>query len=185
MAKTRLDPYHSKRQKDLLNQLRLIRLREVKAWFIIRELSLLLIFLGVLYAISYANRDIEQSHQMVHYLRREFLSPDRRYRKQPNSGHENLIHFSETIQSIDDYWNWLELIFPVTYERTLWKDSEKNRTWLLQHTRANRVIGWPVLRQLRVKNGEYLRMFFSKSKKRMFSFRFMSTQSSSRSNGSR
>ncbi|CAF1236168.1 unnamed protein product [Adineta ricciae] len=152
LAKTRLDSYHSKRQKDLLNHLRLIRLREVKAWFILRELSLLLIFLAVLYAISYANRDIEQSHRMVHYLRREFLSPDRRYGKQPNSGHKNVTHISETIRSIDDYWKWLELVFPIKYHKTMWKYKENSRTLLLQHTRANHVIGWPILRQLRVKN---------------------------------
>ncbi|UJR25593.1 hypothetical protein I4U23_006937 [Adineta vaga] len=152
LAKTRLDPYHARRQKEFLDNLRAMRLKEVKAWFILRELALLLVFLGTLYAISYANRDVAKSHQMVNYLQREFLKPDRRYVNKSNSAERKSIYITDNIQTIDEYWKWLEEVFPTKYEKMLWKDNINNKRLLNQNTRTNRIIGWPSLRQLRVKN---------------------------------
>jgi hypothetical protein len=128
-------------------------LKEVKAWFILRELFFLLLFLGVLYAISFANRDVGNAHRMVNYLRREFLKIDHAYPYKYHSTAEKKIYVFENIRSIEDYWNWLENVFAWNYNKTKWNDQIKSRR--LNYTRTNKVIGFPTLRQLRVKNGNY------------------------------
>jgi hypothetical protein len=127
--------------------------KEVKAWFILRELCLLLVFLGVLYAISFANRDVENAHRIVNYLRREFLKSDYQYHYQ--FGHKRQSYKFENIKSVDVYWEWLEDVFVYKYLGTRWTDKGKSRATILQYNRTNKIIGWPVLRQLRVKDGKY------------------------------
>ena len=150
LAKTRLDPYRSRREKLALKKFRELRLKEMKAWFILRELFFILLFLSVLYAITFANHDVSNSHQMVKYLRREFLE---REPLQPLTYHvkmeETHGYMFEHIQTMDEYWSWLETIFVNRYIETIWHDKIVN-TSRLQRTR---IIGYPTLRQLRVKNG--------------------------------
>ncbi|CAF3361707.1 unnamed protein product [Rotaria sp. Silwood1] len=152
LAKTRLDPYRAKREKAALKNLREIRLKEVTSWLILRELFFLLLFLGVLYAISFVNRDIDDAHQMVNYLRREFLKIDYHYSDKYKSGQKKNSYVFENINSIKDYWYWLENIFVNKYLETCRNDRTTNNTHLLKNTQTNRIIGWPTLRQLRVKN---------------------------------
>jgi hypothetical protein len=157
LGKTRLDPYRVKREKLALKKLREIRMKEVKAWFILRELFYLLLFLGILYAVSFANRDVVHAHQMVNYLRREFLVRDHHYQYNYTvKKNEKNSYVFENIHSIEDYWNWLENSFVSKILQTRWKDFKNaNRTSLSNSTRKNKLIGNPILRQLRVKNGKY------------------------------
>ncbi|CAF3678781.1 unnamed protein product [Rotaria sordida] len=152
LAKTHLDAYRIKREKQSLKKLREIRLKEVKSWFILRELFFLLLFLGILYAISFANRDVEHAHQMVKYLRHDFLKIDYRYSYKNKLGQKKNIYIFENINSIKDYWNWLENIFIDKYFEIQWNDCATNKTSILRNTQTNNIIGWPILRQLRVKN---------------------------------
>jgi hypothetical protein len=130
-------------------------LKEVKAMFILRELFLLLLFLGVLYAISFANRDSNNAHQMVNYLHREFSKIDYYYPNKYSSEQKEKSYSFQDMNSIDEYWNWLEKVFIDKYLQAVWTDNTKNTAYLQQQTRTNKVIGWPTLRQLRVKNGKY------------------------------
>lgn len=123
----------------------------MKAWFILRELFFLLLFLGVLYAISFANRDVESAHHMVNYLRKEFLQVDYNSEYRLKERKKNFMF--ENIQTMEDYWQWLENVFVDKYLPTKWNDTQKNKTLLSKYNRANKIIGWPILRQLRVKNG--------------------------------
>ncbi len=156
LGKTRLDPYRAKREKLALKKLREIRLKEVKAWFILRELFFLLLFLGILYAICFANRDVVNGHHMVNYLQRDFLGQDYLYQYRyivKKDGKRNYIF--DNIHNIDDYWNWLEKVFVWKYLKTRWSDKVMNKNRTLNNTRTNIIIGNPILRQLRVKNGKY------------------------------
>jgi len=130
-------------------------LKEVKAMFILRELFLLLLFLGVLFAISFANRDTNNAHQMVNYLQREFVKIDYYYPYKYSSEQKENSYSFQDMNSIDEYWNWLEEVFVNKYLQVVWTDKTMNKTYLQQPNRKNRVIGWPTLRQLRVKNGKY------------------------------
>ena len=130
-------------------------MKEVKSWLILRELFFHLLFLGVLYAIAFSNRDVENAHRMVNYLRHEFLKVDYHPQYEPVLRGKKHSYVFENIKSIEDYWNWLENIFIIRYEKTRWIDSSTNKTRLLENSRALRTLGWPILRQLRVKNGRY------------------------------
>ena len=139
-----------------MKELRATRLQEIHAAFTLRELGLLLVFLGTLYTISYANRDVTNAYRMVYYLRHQFLQID--------FGHKFLFHVNvksstyvfENIRSTPDYWEWLENIFLKRIQETAWDDKiSESKNKLLMHNRTNRIIDWPVLRQLRVKNGKF------------------------------
>ncbi len=134
-------------------------MKEVKAWFILRELFFLLLFLGILYTISFANRDVQNAHRMVNYLRREFLQMDYRHQYEYSLHDMEKKYIFENIRSIDDYWEWLENIFVKKYNQTRWNDYYKNyindKSQILRNPRTNKIIGRPMLRQLRVKNGKY------------------------------
>jgi len=133
-----------------------MRLKEVKAWFILRELFFLLLFLGILYAISFANRDVENAHRMVNYLRKQFLKIDYHYQYEYSLPEDKTSYVFENIQSIEDYWKWLEDVFAYRYNETVWQDNNiKSKSILQRNTRTNKIIGYPTLRQLRVKNGKY------------------------------
>ncbi len=134
-------------------------MKEVKAWFILRELFFLLLFLGILYAISFANRDVHNAHRMVNYLRREFLQMDYRHQYEYNLKDMEKKYIFENIRSIDDYWDWLENVFVKKYNQIKWNDNDKkyinDKSQGLRNPRTNKIIGWLTLRQLRVKNGKY------------------------------
>lgn len=122
----------------------------MKAWFILRELFLILLFLGVLYAITFANHDVSNARRIVKYLRGEFLEIDQ---AGPLQGHEKTGektgYIFDHIRTMDDYWKWLENIFVHRYLEINWRTTkEGDRELGVYH-----IIGIPILRQLRVKNG--------------------------------
>ncbi|CAM2704040.1 unnamed protein product [Rotaria socialis] len=152
LAKIHLDPSRAKREKAALKILRENRLKEMKSWAILRELFFLLLFLGVLYAISFANRDVGSAHHMVDHLRKEYLGSDlSRGFERSKRGNKYAV-VSGSILSVVDYWKWLQDDFPNKYILTRWNDYSTTAKVLQKMTKTNRVIGWPTLRQLRVKN---------------------------------
>lgn len=132
------------------------RLKEIHSWFILRELCVLLVFLGTLYAICYAQRDVTNASRMVHYLRHQFLQVDYALKHQFHhvKKHREKGYVFENIRSVHDYWQWLENIFLERIEDTIWDDKTTSRRRLQMVNRTNRLIDWPVLRQLRVKKGK-------------------------------
>lgn len=156
LARTRLDPQRPKREQTRLRQLRELRMKEIHSWFILRELFLLLLFLGALYAISFANRNVSEAHRIVNHLRHHFLDHDMFHAHNYSGAVQNKMYVFSNIRSINDYWSWIEKIFVPRVQEVLWSDGKQNRTFWLQHDRTNLMIGWPRLRQLRVKNGRNL-----------------------------
>lgn len=122
----------------------------MKAWFILRELSLLLLFLSVLYAITFANHDVSNARRIVQYLRGKFLELDlEQSSEQHGKTQAKKGYMFDHIQTMDDYWKWLETIFVHRYLEINWKFTRKNSSELGVYD----IIGIPILRQLRVKNG--------------------------------
>lgn len=128
-------------------------MKEVKAWFILRELFFLLLFLGVLYAISFANRDIHNAHHMVRYLRHEFLEVDYIYEYKYRVREKKNTFVFDNIKSFDDYWHWLNEVFTPRYLQII-SPSTNNYARRKVDNRTIVPIGYPALRQLRVKNGQ-------------------------------
>lgn len=128
----------------------------MKSWSILRELFFLLLFLGVLYAISFANRDVNRAHDMVNYLRHEFLKVQLNYKQLELSREKRQRYTYENMNSTETYWYWLENVFLPEYLQTRWSDNTGNMSRLYETNRANRILDWPTLRQLRVKNGIFL-----------------------------
>ncbi|CAF3768567.1 unnamed protein product [Rotaria magnacalcarata] len=153
LAKIHLDPSRAKREKAALKILRKNRLKEMESWAILRELFILLLFLGVLYAISFANRDVGSAHRMVDYLRKQYLGPNHSRGFERTKIGKKDAAMVESIPSVADYWKWLQNDFPNKYILTRWNDKSTTKKALQKMTQTNRVIGWPILRQLRVKNG--------------------------------
>ncbi|CAF2051343.1 unnamed protein product [Rotaria magnacalcarata] len=153
LAKIHLDPSRAKREKAALKILRKNRLKEMESWAILRELFILLLFLGVLYAISFANRDVGSAHRMVDYLRKQYLDPNHSRGFERTKIGKKDAAMVESIPSVADYWKWLQNDFPNKYILTRWNDKSTTKKALQKMTQTNRVIGWPILRQLRVKNG--------------------------------
>jgi hypothetical protein len=92
---------------------------------------------------------------MVNYLRREFLQIDYHYQYEYDSIGKEKSYIFENIRSIKDYWKWLEQIFTKKYCKTTWRDNKNEKSQILANNRTNKIIGLPMLRQLRVKNGKY------------------------------
>ncbi|UJR27664.1 hypothetical protein I4U23_008944 [Adineta vaga] len=111
-------------------------------WKYIRNMCINIIFVVILYIVSYTNRDSNAIHQ-VHHLRNLFLDS----RSSSNN-------FTEII-SIDDYWSWLQAIFISNIRNQSWYNGDvvKNMTDFL-NDKSNRIIGWATMRQLRLKLDE-------------------------------
>ncbi|CAF1677263.1 unnamed protein product, partial [Adineta ricciae] len=116
------------------------RLHEIEMWSVIRQISLYICFISVLYVVIYSNRNTSAFYQ-VNHLRKYFL----------NSRHEDL-DFTK-ISTIDQYWNWLDNSFIGNLRAQEWYngDPPRNLTGFIDD-KSNRLIGWATMRQLRVKS---------------------------------
>ncbi|CAF1671065.1 unnamed protein product, partial [Adineta ricciae] len=116
------------------------RLKEIQMWSIIREFGTYLVFLILIFLISFANRE-QNSFLQVNHLRNYFLNTiqlDNNYPK---------------ISTIDQCWEWIENIFASKMRIQPWYNSDvpQNLTGYI-NDKSNRIIGWSVMRQLRVKS---------------------------------
>jgi polycystin 1L2 len=116
------------------------RLKEIHMWSILREIFTYLCFLILLYTITYSNQN-SNSYFQVDHLRKYLF----------NSG-ENDFDYSK-ISTINDYWNWLEGSFVSNIHAQEWYngDSPRNLSGFI-NDKTNRLIGWPMMRQLRIKS---------------------------------
>ncbi|UJR10866.1 hypothetical protein I4U23_015053 [Adineta vaga] len=122
------------------------RLREIQMWSSIRELFVFSCYLSILYAITYADRN-PYSQAQVHHLKSFFLNL-----------HSSTQSYVE-ILTVDDYWKWLEYSFVLNIRAQSWYngDSPHHLTGFI-NDKVNRLIGWPVIRQLRIKSDSKCRV---------------------------
>ncbi|CAF1375842.1 unnamed protein product [Adineta ricciae] len=132
-------PVHCLNEGEIV-RLRNERLRQMQMWSVIHEIMLRACFLSVVYVLIYSSRDSNAFHQ-VHHLRRYFLNPtqaDLDYTK---------------ISTVDQYWHWLEKSFVDDLRAQQWYNGDPPRylTGFIDD-KANRLIGWATMRQLRVRS---------------------------------
>ncbi|CAF3412739.1 unnamed protein product, partial [Rotaria socialis] len=146
----RLNPVRAQWEEMNLEKARHNRLIEIQTWNILREILIVILFLSCLYAITYANRDVENSRMMVKHLR-NYLLEDNLDRTRLFSK-KNLHNSFEQINTFDEYWSWLKTKFLVRLRAQQWYNGgvPKDLAGYL-NDKSNRMIGWASIRQLRVK----------------------------------
>ncbi|CAF1043359.1 unnamed protein product [Rotaria sordida] len=131
-------PANRLNENELANA-RQYRLKEIQMWSIIREFFIYLTFLTLICIIAYSNRDYN-SFLQVHHLRKYFLN-------------SRQINYDYTkISTINEYWKWLENSFVSNLRAQQWynDDTLRNLNGYI-NDKSNRIIGWSIMRQLRVK----------------------------------
>ncbi|CAF1622969.1 unnamed protein product [Adineta ricciae] len=115
------------------------RLKELRMWSIIRETTIYICFIALLYIVIYSHDQTDPSLQ-VHHFRRYFL----------NSRQSDCDYTQ--ISTVDDYWKWLQESFVVNLRAQRWYNGEtpRNLSGYL-NDKANRLIGWATMRQLRIR----------------------------------
>jgi hypothetical protein len=91
---------------------------------------------------------------MVKYLRHQFLRVDYDHQYKYSVQKQKKSYIYENIRSIDDYWDWFKNVFAVKYPETLRNVTAEKAAPSTAIYRTNTIVGWPTLRQLRVKNGK-------------------------------
>ena len=116
------------------------RWREVQMWSIIREALTYLGFFILLCVITYSN-DRSNAYFQVNHLRKYFINSTE-------------IRSDEIpISTIHEYWNWLEGSFVGKMRAQQWYNGDAPRYLAgFIEDKNNRLIGWPTMRQLRVKS---------------------------------
>ncbi|CAF3833588.1 unnamed protein product [Adineta steineri] len=108
-------------------------------WSIIKEILTYLCFICLLYVICFSNTNPNGFYQVQH-LESFFLNT-----RQVDQDYT-------TITTIDDYWNWLENSFAENSRAQQWYNGEAPRNLSgFVNDKSNRLIGWIIMRQLRVK----------------------------------
>ena len=126
--------------KEELVYARQERWKDIHMWSIIRESLTYLCFLILLCLITYSH-DRSNAYFQVNHLRKYFLN-------------STDIRTDEIrISTIHEYWNWLEGSFVGKMRAQEWYngDAPRNLAGFIDD-KNNRLIGWPTMRQLRVKS---------------------------------
>jgi len=116
------------------------RLKEIQMWSIIREFLLYILFLVVLFFATYSSLNPNASYQVRH-MKQLFLNT-----------REYQYDYTKVV-TVSQYWSWLNNIFAENLRAQRWYNQE------LPHDlsgfiadRTNRLIGWAVMRQLRIRS---------------------------------
>ena len=123
------------------------RLKEMQMWSIVREFFAYMAFLSLLFLLAYSNGNPNAFYQVQHL--------------------RNTFHNSRQINTIDQYWNWLEHSFVTKLRAQSWYNGQapRNLSGFLDD-KTHRLIGWATMRQLRVRSdschvGKSLQTMFS------------------------
>ncbi|CAF1492760.1 unnamed protein product [Adineta ricciae] len=119
---------------------RLQRTKEVYMWSIIREVLTSIGFLIILCFFTYSNHD-QNSFFQVNHLRKLFLNS------------RQIDNAYTQITTIEQYWSWLETSFASNLRAQQWYNDDQ--PYFLNgfvNDKSNRLIGWAIMRQLRVKS---------------------------------
>lgn len=128
-------------------------LKEKKAMAILREIFVYSIFLFVLFLVSFTNKDLN-SFMYQKQVQRMF----------------NLKSLENVLQ-IDDIWEWTKKSFVPAF-----KNDKELKNFMLDKTSF--IIGKPMIRQLRIKNGKikkitfYYHKFLAKKNEDILSYEF-------------
>ena len=116
------------------------RLKEIQMWSIIREFLSYILFLAVLFFVAYSSLNPNASYQVRH-MKQLFLNT-----------REYQYDYTKVV-NVSQYWSWLNNIFAENLRAQRWynQESPRNLSGFLAD-RANRLIGWAVMRQLRVQS---------------------------------
>ena len=121
--------------KDEIKISREFRLKEIEMWAILRETFTSILFLILLCFIVYSNRNFDPYLQVRH-LKKFFLK---------NS--------FEKILTVEDYWNWIERKFVSNLRAQEWYNGDIPRYLNgFLNDKTNRLIGWGIMRQLRIQS---------------------------------
>ncbi|CAF1263903.1 unnamed protein product [Adineta steineri] len=116
------------------------RLKEIQMWTIIREYLIYFIFAILVFVITYSNRE-QHSFYQVNHLRAYFLN-----QRQTTADYTN-------INTIDEYWYWLENSFVSNIRAQQWYNGEIPQYLNgFLNDKSSRLIGWATIRQLRIKS---------------------------------
>ncbi|CAF1460939.1 unnamed protein product [Adineta steineri] len=116
------------------------RLKEIQMWAIIREYLIYFIFAILVFIITYSNRE-QHSFFQVDHLRAYLLN-----QRQTTVDYTN-------INTIDDYWYWLENSFVSNIRAQEWYNGDIPQYLNgFLNDKSSRLIGWATMRQLRVKS---------------------------------
>ena len=108
------------------------RFKEIQMWSFLHETLISLIFLALLFVVTYSNRTMNPSLQVQH-LQKYFQS--------------------KQISTIDEYWNWLNNNFTRNLRAQRWYNGNQPRNLSgFIDDKTNRLLGWATMRQLRVKS---------------------------------
>ncbi|CAF1602837.1 unnamed protein product, partial [Adineta ricciae] len=137
--------YRSPNHFDRLNEnyvewARLQRTKEIYMWSIIREVLASIGFLVILCFVTYSNHD-QNSFFQVDHLQKFFLNS-----RQVDNAYTQ-------ITTIEQYWSWLESSFVLNLRAQHWYNDDQ--PYFLNgfiNDKSNRLIGWAIMRQLRVKS---------------------------------
>ncbi|CAF1140752.1 unnamed protein product [Adineta steineri] len=115
-------------------------------WKYIGKIFINLIFVTVLYLVSYTNLDTNAAYQLQH-LSQFFFN------------RHNLTRNFQEIISFDDYWEWLHTCFTPNIRAESWYNGDpvENMTDFL-NDKTTRIIGWATMRQLRLKLDAYCKI---------------------------
>ncbi len=121
----RLDP-------DELISARGQRLQEIRMQSVLREICTHLCFLTLLFVITYSSHNVHAFYQVKHL--------------------QKFFHINTKISTINDYWNWVETSFVSDLRAQQWYNHNPPRNLSgFINDKSNRLIGWAIMRQLRIK----------------------------------
>jgi hypothetical protein len=115
------------------------RIKEMKMWLIIREIFSYCFFLILISLVTYSNLNPNSSLQVQH-LRKFFFNS------------RQIDQDFTKISTVDEYWNWLENSFVSNILAQAWYNDEPPRNLSgYINDKSSRLIGWAIMRQLRIK----------------------------------
>lgn len=123
-----------------LEKAKLQRLKEIKMGIILKEIFSYLFFLWILTVLSYGNRD-PNAHLMKETLKGAFIDG-------ANTGEA----FTD-VKTTDDFWSYLEnTLIPEVYVGKWYNGKQPFGLRGFVNDRTNRLIGFPSLRQIRIRS---------------------------------
>ncbi|CAF1480222.1 unnamed protein product, partial [Adineta steineri] len=116
------------------------RLKEIQMWAFIRKFIIYFIFAILVFVITYSSRE-QHSFSQVNHLRAYFLN-----QRQTTADYTK-------INTIDDYWYWLENSFVSNIRAQQWYNGDIPQYLNgFLNDKSSRLIGWATIRQLRIKS---------------------------------
>ncbi|XP_076050283.1 polycystin-1-like protein 2 [Oratosquilla oratoria] len=128
------------RETSLLEELRRKLVQEREILYVIKDVLLYFLFLAILVTMTFGNRD-PSAFQMVENFRAAFVKEG-----------DIVWDYKNKVHNTDQYWHWLKNVMLVELRAQNWYNNKPPyglRGFL--DDRANRLLGYGILRQVRIK----------------------------------